>query len=302
MVRRTRKFGTGGSTKYDERYKRKTADIEKDYKIALAKGKNENVAKAKYNQRMADAKDDLAKWTKSDRTATKAGEKAAERDLTLARKTKGESMKAAPVMARVAEKAKERVAGKSTSSPTDSSEPKSFKEAFKAARSKLGGGKTFTWQGKSYSTNVKGEGTRQNRPSSSTPAKRTSAPAKAAVRAPASGSSKPVALPASFKNTKGSINMPGAIKKPVAAAAPVAKPKKPVSANMRADAYKSLGKAGASDAQRAAWKGVEREGRLAKMEAAANTPGASKLAKDRYRMAKESGMYAKGGKTRLRKP
>jgi hypothetical protein len=72
---------------------RRMKDIEKDYKIALAKGKNEGVAKAKYEQRMADAADDYAKRTKGDRTKTKAGEKAAEAALTEARRTKGESIK-----------------------------------------------------------------------------------------------------------------------------------------------------------------------------------------------------------------
>ena len=34
----------------------------------------------------------------------------------------------------------------------------SFNKAFAAARKELGAGKTFTWQGKSYSTNIAGEG------------------------------------------------------------------------------------------------------------------------------------------------
>lgn len=72
---------------------RRIKDIEKDYKIALAKGKNEGVAKAKYEQRMADAADDYAKRTKADRTATRAAEKASEAALTEARRTKGESIK-----------------------------------------------------------------------------------------------------------------------------------------------------------------------------------------------------------------
>ena len=72
---------------------RRMKDIEKDYKAALAKGKNEDVAKAKYEQRKADAADDYAKRTKADRTTTKAGEKAAEAALTEARRTKGESIK-----------------------------------------------------------------------------------------------------------------------------------------------------------------------------------------------------------------
>lgn len=82
------KFAEGGSSKYDERYKRKLADIEKDYaKASKGKtGKAADVAKAKYEQRMADAKDDLAKWTKSDRTQTRAAEKSAERNLSMTRK------------------------------------------------------------------------------------------------------------------------------------------------------------------------------------------------------------------------
>jgi hypothetical protein len=71
---------------------RKMLDIEKDYKIALAKGKNEGVAKAKYEQRKADAADDYAKATKADRTATKAAEKSAEATLKEARRTKGISI------------------------------------------------------------------------------------------------------------------------------------------------------------------------------------------------------------------
>lgn len=65
---------------------RRMKDIEKDYKIALAKGKNEDLAKAKYEQRKADAADDYAKRTKADRTETRAAEKAAERTLTKVRK------------------------------------------------------------------------------------------------------------------------------------------------------------------------------------------------------------------------
>jgi len=68
---------------------RRMKDIEKDYKIALAKGKNEGVAKAKYEQRMADAADDYAKRTGADRTKTRAAEKAAEVNLTKTRKYGG---------------------------------------------------------------------------------------------------------------------------------------------------------------------------------------------------------------------
>ncbi len=40
----------------------------------------------------------------------------------------------------------------------------SFKKAFAAARKESGAGKTFTWQGKSYSTNLKEEGAKATAP------------------------------------------------------------------------------------------------------------------------------------------
>lgn len=87
-MRKMRKFAEGGSDKYKAKYDRKVADIKSDYDKAMKgkTGKAADVAKAKYEQRMADAKDDLAKWTKSDRTETRAGEKAAERNLSMTRK------------------------------------------------------------------------------------------------------------------------------------------------------------------------------------------------------------------------
>ena len=87
-MRKMKKFAAGGSDKYKAKYDRKVADIKSDYDKAMKgkTGKAADVAKAKYEQRMADAKDDLAKWTKSDRTETRAGEKAAERNLSMTRK------------------------------------------------------------------------------------------------------------------------------------------------------------------------------------------------------------------------
>jgi hypothetical protein len=89
MAHKMKKFSAGGA---QGRYDRRMADIEKDYKIALAKGKNEGVAKAKYEQRKADAEDDRAKRTGADRTATRAAEKASEAALKEARRTKGMSI------------------------------------------------------------------------------------------------------------------------------------------------------------------------------------------------------------------
>jgi len=64
------------------------ADIEKDFKKDSAgkTGKAFEVLEAKRAQRTADAKDDLAKRTGGDRTATRAAEAAAESNLTKTRK------------------------------------------------------------------------------------------------------------------------------------------------------------------------------------------------------------------------
>jgi hypothetical protein len=85
MARKMKKFSAGGA---QGRYDRRMADIEKDYAKAAARktGKAAEVAEAKRQQRIADAKDDLAKRTGADRTATRAAEKAAEGNLTKTRK------------------------------------------------------------------------------------------------------------------------------------------------------------------------------------------------------------------------
>lgn len=85
MARTMKKFSAGGA---QGRYDRRMADIEKDYKKAMARktGKAAEVAEAKRQQRIADAKDDLAKRTGADRTATRAAERAAESNLKKTRK------------------------------------------------------------------------------------------------------------------------------------------------------------------------------------------------------------------------
>jgi hypothetical protein len=91
MRKKMKKFAAGGDAAQTARYARKTADIESDYQKALKAGRSSGIAKAKYEQRMADAADDLAKWTRSDRTQTRAAESAAEKALSEARRTKGVS-------------------------------------------------------------------------------------------------------------------------------------------------------------------------------------------------------------------
>lgn len=85
MARTMKKFSAGGA---QGRYDRRMADIEKDYKKAMARktGRAAEVAEAKRMQRIADAKDDLAKRTGADRSATSAAERAAESNLKKTRK------------------------------------------------------------------------------------------------------------------------------------------------------------------------------------------------------------------------
>ena len=85
MARKMKKFSAGGA---QGRYDRRMADIEKDFKKNSAgkSGKALEVLEAKRMQRTADAKDDLAKRTGADRSATRAAERAAESNLTKTRK------------------------------------------------------------------------------------------------------------------------------------------------------------------------------------------------------------------------
>jgi len=80
-----KKFSRGGA---QGMYDRRMADIEKDHAKAMARktGKAAEVAEAKRQQRIADAKDDFAKRTGADRTATRAAERAAESNLTKTRR------------------------------------------------------------------------------------------------------------------------------------------------------------------------------------------------------------------------
>jgi hypothetical protein len=85
MARKMKKFSAGGA---QGRYDRRMADIDKDFKKNSAgkSGKALEVLEAKRMQRTADAKDDLAKRTGADRTATRAAERLAESNLTKTRK------------------------------------------------------------------------------------------------------------------------------------------------------------------------------------------------------------------------
>ena len=157
MARKMRKFSDGGAM---GKYARRMADIKKDFaKDSAGKsGRALEVLEAKRAQRTADAEDDRAKRTGADRTATRAAERAAESNLTKTRKY-GAPQSVTKDTAGPTGKVTDTL-GALTAPKSDSSigKPKSFGAAFKDARSRLGAGKTFTFNGKSFTTNIAGEG------------------------------------------------------------------------------------------------------------------------------------------------
>ena len=170
MARKMKKFSAGGA---QGRYNRRMADIDKDFaKDSKGKsGKALEVLEAKRAQRTADAKDDLAKRTGADRTATRKAEYEAEQRLSRTRKFGADK----PAVA--AEPVKAAAPAAATEEPK--AKPQSFGAAFKEARARLGAGKTFTFNGKSYTTNIAGEGRKpaQRAATTSKPATTTSKPA-----------------------------------------------------------------------------------------------------------------------------
>lgn len=243
--------------KAEGRYERKMKDIEKDFRIAMAKGKDADVAKAKMNQRIADAKDDLAKATKQDRTATKAAEKAAERELTMTRRygaaKPAESMKDKPLATPKAPSDAE-MAGISALKPA------AVAMAAKAEQKKP----------------AQVPPRRQPQPSRAERAARPAAPAAARPAAPAAPAEKPT-LAAAFGRAQ-----------------QASKPA-PIANTGRTPRLLSAATKGATPSSGESYQN-KRMAKLESMRMAAEAPGASTYAKDRYRMAKETGMYSKGGK------
>lgn len=253
--------------KAEGRYGRKMADIEKDFRIAIAKGKDADVAKAKMNQRIADAKDDLAKATKQDRTATKAAEKAAERELTMTRRygaaKPSETMKDKPIAA-----------------------PKGPSEAESAAISALKPAAGLSAVSK-------------------TPAAKAAAPTKkAAVQVPPRRQMQPTAAQRAAQKAPAAPaekpTLQGAFERAQQASKPA-----PITSTGRQPRLLSAATKGTTPPRRPLFgeDGViagtnsdkTRAAKLEAMRAAAEAPGASALAKSRYETAKRTGMYAKGG-------
>lgn len=290
MARKMKKFSAGGA---QGRYDRRMADIDKDF-AKDSKGKSGRaleVLEAKRAQRTADAKDDLAKRTGADRTATRAAEKAAESNLTKTRKY-GAAQSVTKDTAGPTGKVSDTL-GTLTAPKMDSSigKPQSFAEAFKAERARLGPGKTFTFNGKSYTTDIAGEGR------------------KAAPTAGKPVADKPKPTAASGSSTRAQLETGRAAFRRQTAAKEAELRREANRAAMRRNTAGKAQLVGPADGQEArirtaqkveaAVKPVDdKAARLSRLKVAAEAPGATQLAKDRYKYAVSSGMYAKGGKVK----
>jgi hypothetical protein len=166
--------------------------------------------------------------------------------------------------------------------------PQSFAAAFKDARARLGAGKTFTYNGKKFTTNMAGEdkGSGASKPVQ-----------KSAQQAPA---------PASGTSTRAQMESNRAAMRRETASKQAELTREANRAAMRRKAAgvgQLVGPANAQEeriraAQRAtsAVKPVDdKAAKLSRLKVAAEAPGATQYAKDRYKYAMSSGMYAKGG-------
>ena len=131
MARKMRKFSAGGA---QGKYDRRMADIEKDRKIALAKGRNADVVEAKAAQRKADAEDDRAKRMGTDRTATRKAEYDAEQRLSRTRRFGADKPAAAAEPAKASAPAAAATPEVAKAKPQTTRQE--FNAAFSAARAK----------------------------------------------------------------------------------------------------------------------------------------------------------------------
>jgi len=271
MARVMKKFSAGGA---QGKYDRRMADIKKDFaKDSAGKsGRALEVLEAKRAQRIADAEDDRAKRMGTDRTATRAAERAAESNLTKTRKY-GAPQSVTKDTAGPTGKVTDTLGTITTPKSELASKPSSFKEAFKEARSRLGADKTFTFGGKSYTTNIAGEGR-----------KPVQKPVQKAAPTPEKKVEKTIA--ASKFDSKAFADLK-------------AKMPKPTVTTTGGTALR--GKPGGTPLirfGRDVTNDPARKAKLAEMKRAAEAPGASAWAKGRYKDALSSDMYAKGGKVK----
>lgn len=256
-MRKVKKFSQGGRA--EAARDRRMADIEKDYQRAIAKGKSEKEAKAKRDQRIADARDDYAKRTGGDRTETRAAEKAAEARLSAARRGVDKDMKPVSVLS-----------GGDKSLAAKADMPKVNTPKIGEDKPKAGGYDSMSF----------------------------SAAFRQAMKDKGRGET------FTWKGKSYKLETAGAApaKQPSRAAAPASSAKPPrYSANFGAPAVKAKEEAKrplfGQDAILAGTRSpAARSAKLDELRRAAEAPGASRFARDRYRTARETNMYAKGGK------
>ena len=264
-MRKMKKFAEGGrASRGQARYDRMMKDIESDYaKKKDRPGRAGEVAKAKYEQRMADAKDDLAKARGEDRSQTRAAEKASERNLSMTRKygavksaVKADDVaKVGPIDDLLKSVPKPQMPSRSEAKPTRRAAPAPTRRAPAKQEEKP---------------------TAPVKPDTPAAASKGTPPPKPAVTAKTQPTRSEMA-----RARMGKLIGYGGTSSADAAT------------RARTDAMR------ADQAQRARWSSVEAQGakdaKLYQLKAAAEAPGASQFAKDRYRMAKETGRYASGG-------
>jgi hypothetical protein len=275
MARKMKKFSAGGA---QGRYDRRMADIDKDFKKDSAgkTGRALEVLEAKRAQRTADAKDDLAKRTGADRTATRAAEKLAESNLTKTRKYGAPQMvsKFEPV---ASEKITETLSLPKPGLATSTKKAPAKAPAKVAAKSPA---KPDINNPSMSSTRAKLEGNRADFRKQQLNRRKINA---AAEKEPVTKFDK-----AAFSDLKTGANSYGAAR---------------IGKTGETGGYKGRGnitvqprEARQTSSSNNAATGAARADKLATLKKAAEAPGATQFAKDRYKYAVSSGMYAKGGK------
>lgn len=165
----------------------------------------------------------------------------------------------------------------SKAQPKSGASPLSFSAAFAAARKD--GDKTFTWKGKSYTTQLASE------------KKAAPAPVRRAAPAVTARASTPASAPkkAEAPSLKAAFERAGPKAAPITS---TGKTPRLLDRSTKGTTRPLFGEDGIIAGTRSP---ATRTAKLEEIRKAAEAPGANKLAKDRYRMAKETGMYAKGG-------
>jgi len=181
MKHTMKKFSRGGA---QGMYDRRMADIEKDRKIALAKGKNADVVEAKAAQRKADAEDDRAKRMGLDRTATRKAEYDAEQRLSRTRRFGADKPAAAAQPAATPAATPAAAATPEVAKAKPKTIRQEFNEAFSAARAKAvkegrdPNKEIFMFGGKKKVALMAGSGSGKSTATTRTPAARPLAAAK----------------------------------------------------------------------------------------------------------------------------